>query len=52
MLAGAVIVQAADGSLRHFDRLGYIVMATALVSLTLMYFVQRRIAVQAGKRVV
>ena len=36
----------------HFDRLGYVVVTTAVISLILMYFVQRPIAVQAGKRVV
>jgi hypothetical protein len=30
--------------LQHFDRLGYIVVATTLVSLGLMYFVQRTVA--------
>src|ERR1700753_1270257 len=34
VLAAAVIAQNADGTLRHFDWLGYIVVATALVSLT------------------
>jgi len=42
-IAGAVIVQATDGSLRHFNWLGYIVMAIALVSLTLMYFVHKQV---------
>ena len=32
-----------DGSLRHFNWLGYIVMAIALVSLTLMYFVHKQV---------
>src|ERR1700712_1420499 len=52
VLAAALIAQNADGSLRHFDRLGYVVVTTAVISLILMYFVQRPIAVQAGKRVV
>src|ERR1700710_1918037 len=52
VLAAALIAQNADGSLRHFDRLGYVVVTTAVISLLLMYFVQRPIAVQAGKRVV
>jgi hypothetical protein len=42
-IAGAVIVQNADGSLSHFNWLGYIVMAIALVSLTLMYFVHKQV---------
>src|SRR6185369_8965488 len=52
VLAAALIAQDADGSLRHFDRLGYVVVATAVISLIVMYFVQKPIAAQAGKRVV
>jgi predicted MFS family arabinose efflux permease len=52
VLASALIAQEADGTLRHFDRLGYVVVTTAVISLIVMYFVQRPIAVQAGKRVV
>jgi predicted MFS family arabinose efflux permease len=52
VLAAAIIAQNADGSLLHFDRLGYIVVATSLVSLTLMYFVQKSVAQRAGKPVV
>jgi predicted MFS family arabinose efflux permease len=51
-LAGAIIAQNADGSLRHFDWLGYIVVATSLVSLTVMYFVQKSVRERAGGRVV
>jgi predicted MFS family arabinose efflux permease len=42
-IAGAVIVEGADGSLRHFNWLGYIVMAISLVALTLMYFVHKQV---------
>ena len=52
MLAAAIIAQNADGSLRHFDWLGYIVVATSIVSLTLMYFVQKSVANRAGNQVV
>ena len=37
----AIIAQNADGSLRHFDSLGYIVVATSILSLIAMYFVQK-----------
>src|SRR3981189_1017036 len=50
VLAAAIIAQNPDGSLRHFDRLGYIVVGTSLVSLIVMYFIQRPIAKRAGKR--
>jgi predicted MFS family arabinose efflux permease len=52
VLAAAIIAQNADGTLLHFNRLGYIVVVTSLISLTLMYFVQKPIAERAGKRVV
>jgi predicted MFS family arabinose efflux permease len=52
VLAAAIIAQNADGSLRHFDMLGYIVVATSVLSLIAMYFVQRSVANQAGKQVV
>ena len=52
VLAAALIAQNADGSLRHFDRLGFVVVTTAVISMIAMYFVQRPIAAQAGKRVV
>jgi predicted MFS family arabinose efflux permease len=52
VLAAAIIAQNADGSLRNFDWLGYIVVGTSLVSLVAMYFVQKLVANQAGKGVV
>jgi predicted MFS family arabinose efflux permease len=52
VLAAAIIAQNADGSLRHFDRLGYIVVSTSILSLIAMYFVQRQVARKTGKRIV
>ncbi len=52
VFAAAIIAQNPDGSLRHFDWLGYIVVATSIVSLITMYFVQKPIAKRAGKRFV
>lgn len=52
VFAAAIIAQNADGSLRHFDRLGYIVVGTALMALAAMYFVQKQVARKAGKAVV
>jgi predicted MFS family arabinose efflux permease len=42
-IAGAVIVEAPGGALRHFDWLGYIVIAVASISVALMYFVHRQV---------
>jgi predicted MFS family arabinose efflux permease len=52
VFAAAIIAENADGTLRHFDRLGYIVIATGLVALVAMYFVQRQVARRAGQAVV
>lgn len=52
VLAGAIIAQGPDGVLLHFDRIGYVVVATTIVTLVMMYFVQKAVAERAGKRVV
>jgi predicted MFS family arabinose efflux permease len=52
VFAAAIIAENADGSLRHFDRLGYIVVGTSIVALIAMYFVQRQVARKTGKAVV
>jgi predicted MFS family arabinose efflux permease len=50
VLAAAIIAQNADGSLRHFDWLGYIVVGTSMASLIAMYFVQKSVAERSGDR--
>jgi predicted MFS family arabinose efflux permease len=52
VVAAAIIAQNADGSLRYFDRLGYIVVSTSILSLIAMYFVQRQVAQKSGRTVV
>jgi predicted MFS family arabinose efflux permease len=52
VLAAAIIGQNVDGSLRHFDRLGYIVIGTTLLALIGMYFVEKSVAGRIGKPVV
>jgi predicted MFS family arabinose efflux permease len=52
VFAAAIIAENADGTLRYFDRLGYIVVGTSLLALCAMYFVQRQVARVAGKAVV
>jgi predicted MFS family arabinose efflux permease len=49
VLAASIIAQNADGSLRHFDHLGYVVVCTALVALMAMYFVHKQVAAKTGK---
>jgi len=43
--AGLIVVQQPDGSLLHFDRIGYVLVASTLISLTMMYRIKRRIEV-------
>jgi predicted MFS family arabinose efflux permease len=52
VLAAAIITQNADGSLSHFDRIGYVVVGTSLVALTAMYFVQKQVTRKVGQAVV
>ena len=44
IIAGIVVAQGPDGDLQRFDLLGYIVVGTTLLSLGLMYFIQRDVA--------
>jgi len=46
-IAGAVIAVAPDGTLKHFNWLGVIVMSVALLSMLLMYFVHRQVPEQS-----
>jgi predicted MFS family arabinose efflux permease len=50
--AAAIIAENADGTLRHFDRLGFIVVGTSLCALIAMYFVQRQVARRVGQAAV
>lgn len=51
VLAAAIIAENPDGSLRHFDWLGYIVVGTSLASLIVMYFIQKSVADPASRRI-
>jgi predicted MFS family arabinose efflux permease len=43
VFAGLIIVQNSSGQLQHFDWMGYIVMASALLSLALIYIIHRAV---------
>jgi predicted MFS family arabinose efflux permease len=43
IIAGLIVMQRPDGNLQNFDQLGYIVVTTTLVSLGLMYFLQKTV---------
>jgi predicted MFS family arabinose efflux permease len=44
VVAGLVVVQTPSGNLLHFDTLGYVLVCTTLITLTLMYFIDRTIS--------
>jgi predicted MFS family arabinose efflux permease len=52
VLAAAIIAQEPDGSLIHFDRLGYIVVTTSIVLMIAMYFVEKSVTSRTGRGVV
>ena len=52
VLAAAIIAQSPDGALLHFDRIGYVVVATTIITLVMMYFVQKAVAERAGRKIV
>src|ERR1700733_8075136 len=43
MLSGMIVVERADGVLVHFDHVGYVLVGTTLLTLSMMYFINRRI---------
>jgi hypothetical protein len=43
IVAGLIVVQTPEGPLLHFDTVGYVLVCSTLVSLTMMYFIDRRI---------
>lgn len=51
-LAAAIIAQQPDGSLLHFERIGYVVVTTTIITLVAMYFVQKSVAEKAGRSIV
>lgn len=45
LVAGLLVAEGADGSLLHFNRLGYTVVGAVIVTWTMMLFIQRKIQV-------
>jgi predicted MFS family arabinose efflux permease len=43
VVAGLIVVQSPRGDLLHFDTLGYVLVGTTVVSLALMYLIDRKI---------
>ncbi|QPF84870.1 MFS transporter [Bradyrhizobium genosp. L] len=49
VVAAAIVAENPDGSLLHFDRIGYVVVTTTIISIIAMYFVQKQVAKRQGK---
>jgi hypothetical protein len=45
-----IVVEGADGVLVHFDRVGYVLVGTTLLTLSMMYFINRRIGIERPGR--
>jgi predicted MFS family arabinose efflux permease len=50
ILSGMIVQEAADGSLLHFDRVGYVLVGTTLLTLVMMYFINRKIGGQTARK--
>ncbi len=50
--AGLILVQNSAGQLQHFDWMGYIVMATALLSLAMIYLIHRAVTEQLAQQAI
>lgn len=44
MLAGVIVYQRADGFIEHFEVLGYILVGTSLMTLVMMYVINKQVA--------
>jgi hypothetical protein len=38
-----IVIQSPSGALQRFDLLGYLLSATTVISLSMMYFISRRV---------
>ncbi len=46
VVAGLIVVQLADGSIEHFDILGYVLVGTVLISVVMMSVINRSVRLQ------
>lgn len=49
IIAGLIVVQEADGRLLHFDTIGYVMVGLTLLTLTMMYFINRIVQAAQSK---
>jgi predicted MFS family arabinose efflux permease len=50
VLSGMIVLEGADGALLHFDRVGYVLVGTTLLTLSMMYFINRKIGGERPER--
>jgi predicted MFS family arabinose efflux permease len=48
LLGGVIVSVTATGALRHFDVVGYVLVASTLITLVMMYFISRRVDTAAS----
>ena len=48
VLAGLIVAQGSTGRLEHFERLGFILITTVLVTVGMMYLIHRRVPEDAS----
>jgi predicted MFS family arabinose efflux permease len=46
--AGMIVKQAPGGAIEHYDTVGYVVVTSTLLTLIMMYFINRRVEYSAG----
>jgi predicted MFS family arabinose efflux permease len=46
-LAGIIVKEAPNGTIEHFDRVGYVLVSTTLLTLVMMYYISRRVEASA-----
>jgi predicted MFS family arabinose efflux permease len=44
VLGGLIVTVSSSGVLQHFDTVGYVVVASSLITVVMMYFISRRVA--------
>ena len=49
VLAGLIVAEGSDGKLEHFDRVGFILIASVLVTVGMMYLIHRRVPEGASR---
>lgn len=43
VLGGLIVTESSSGALQHFDMVGYVVVASSLITVAMMYFINRRV---------